>query len=77
MSSIAIKEVLHNYIDNGDDKLLQMIYAIVREYNNVVLSEADTAELEARTARRKNGESKTHDWSAAKDMMTGKPGIKR
>lgn len=77
MSSIAIKEVLHNYIDNGDDKLLQMIYAIVREYDNVVLSEADTAELEARTARRKNGESEAHDWPTAKDMMTGKPGLKK
>ena len=62
MSSIAIKEVLHNYIDSGDDKLLQMIYAIVREYNNPVLSEADITELEARTTRRKSEESKTYDW---------------
>ena len=77
MSSIAIKEVLHNYIDSGDDKLLQMIYAIVREYNNPVMSEDGITELEARTTRRKSEESKTYDWPAAKDMMTGKTGTKK
>ncbi len=76
MSNITIKEVLHNYIDSGDDKLLQMIYAIVREYNNPVFSEADITELEARTTRRKNGESKTYEWPEAKSIMTGKTGIK-
>ena len=74
---MAIKEMLHNYIDSGDEKLLQMIYAIVREYNNSVLSETEIAELEARTVRRKSGESKTYDWPTAKDLMTGKPGIKK
>ena len=71
MSDSTIREALHNYIDKGDDKLLQMIYAMVREYNNPVLNEADTAELDARSAKRKNGESKAYDWPAAKKMITG------
>jgi hypothetical protein len=77
MSSIAIKEALHNYIDSGDDKLLQMIYAMVREYNNPVLSEEDFINLENRTKRRESGESKIHDWTTAKEMMTGKRDIKK
>lgn len=74
MSSIAIKEVLHQYINSGDDKLLQMIYAIVREYNNPEFSEEEIAELEQRSNDRKKGVSKTNDWETAKAMMTGKLG---
>jgi hypothetical protein len=75
MSSIAIKEALHEYINNSDDKLLQMIYAMIREYNQQPLNDADIAELEARTMRRQKGESKSYDWQTAKDIMTGKSGI--
>lgn len=71
MSTIIIKEELHKYIDKGDDKLLKMIYALVREYQHDELNIADIAELENRTAKRKSGESKTYDWQQAKNIITG------
>jgi hypothetical protein len=77
MSSTAIKEALHNYIDSGDEKLLQMIYAIVREYNNPALSKTDQAEMEVRSMRRKNGKSKTYDWQTAKKIIIGKSELKK
>jgi hypothetical protein len=74
MGTVAIKEILHGYIDNGDDKLLQMIYAIVREYNNPVFNESEIAELESRGKSRRSGQSKVHSWPAAKSSMTAKRG---
>ncbi|MGC4037484.1 MAG: hypothetical protein QM764_16095 [Chitinophagaceae bacterium] len=76
MGSIAIKEALHNYIDTGDDRLLQMIYAIVREYNNSEISDEVLAEMENRTAKRKSGKSKTYKWNEAKAMITKSVGRK-
>jgi predicted HAD superfamily phosphohydrolase len=69
MGTVAIKEILHSYIDTGDDKLLQMIYAMVREYNNPVLNKTDIAELEKRTESRRSGQSKVHGWATAKSRM--------
>ncbi len=74
MITLAIKEILHRYIDTGDDKLLQMIYALVREYNKPVLTESDVAELVTRTKKRRSGQSKVHDWPSAKSSMTAKQG---
>jgi hypothetical protein len=74
MGTAAIKEILHGYIDTGDDKLLQMIYAIVREYNNPALNESEMAELESRREKRRSGQSKVHAWPAAKSSMTAKRG---
>ena len=75
MSTVIIKEELHKYIDQSDDKLLKMIYALVREYQHEELSIRNITDLENRTAKRKSGESKTYNWQEAKNMITGKTDI--
>lgn len=74
MLTAIIKEELHKHIENGDDKLLKMIYAVVREYNDIPISEKAVSEFEKRTEKRKNGNSKTYEWHAAKKIITGKKG---
>ena len=32
MSTAQIKEKLHRYIDNGDERFLKVVYAMAKEY---------------------------------------------
>jgi hypothetical protein len=75
MSTVLIKEELHKYIDKGDEKLLKLIYVLIREYQHDELSVTDIAELENRTAKRKSGKSKTYNLQQTRDMITGKVAI--
>jgi arsenate reductase-like glutaredoxin family protein len=77
MESSAIKEKLHHYINNSDEKLLHLMYALAKEYNDGSISDyeftnEELAEFEERRKKRLNGESKTYNWSDAKRMITGK-----
>ena len=33
MESASLRQKLHQYIDKGDDKLLKLMYAVAKEYN--------------------------------------------
>ena len=33
MESGSLRQKLHQYIDQGDDKLLKLMYAVAKEYN--------------------------------------------
>jgi hypothetical protein len=77
METVSIRKELHEYIDKGDDKLLRLMYALAREYNDddnadLELHEDDINEFENRRAKRLNGESKVYDWKEAKQIITGK-----
>jgi hypothetical protein len=77
MTSANIRQKLHQYIDKGDDKLIKLIYALAKEYNEeedfeYELSEDQIKILEERTAKRLTGESKTYSWEEAKAIITGK-----
>ena len=75
--SSTIRQKLHNYVDKGDEKLLKLLYAVAKEYNNeddadYEFSEDELMIFEQRRISRLNGESKTYSWEEAKDMVTGK-----
>lgn len=77
MSTSAIKEELHYFIENGDDKLLKMMYAIAKEYTDDddrhdVFSEAEIEEFDRRSADMDNGVTKIYSWEEAKKIITGK-----
>ena len=77
MTSANIRQKLHQYIDKGDDKLIKLIYAFAKEYNEeedfeYELSDEQIKNLQERTAKRLNGESKTHNWEEAKSIIIGK-----
>lgn len=77
MQSANIRQKLHEYIDRGDEKLLKLMYAIAKEYNEdddfeYEFSAEDIKRFEQRRISRLSGESKTYSWQEAKDIITGK-----
>jgi hypothetical protein len=77
MESGNIREKLHQYIDQGDDKLLKLMYAVAKEYNEdddfeYQFTEEEIKLFEDRSGKRLSGESKTYSWKDAKEIITGK-----
>lgn len=73
MNTVILKEKLHQYIDDSDDKLLKIMYAIAKEYNeDDNIDDADISLLESRREKRLSGESKLYSWADAKQMITVK-----
>lgn len=77
MQTTIIRQKLHQYIDNSDEKLLKLMFALAKEYNEDDEEEYEfTAEdiklFDERRQKRINGESKTYSWNEAKDLITGK-----
>ena len=77
MQTISIRQRLHQYIDKSDDKLLKLMYALIREYNEEGDLEYEfTAEeiqlFDERREKRLTGESKTYSWEDAKEIIIGK-----
>ena len=77
MEAGNIRERLHEYINKGDEKLLKLMYAVAKEYNEdddyeYIFTPEEIAEFEKRSVARKTGQSKTHTWEEAKKIITGK-----
>ena len=76
MQTTTIRQQLHQYIDNSDDKLLKLMLALAKEYNDNDFEYEFTAEdikaFDERRNKRLNGESKTYSWQDAKEIITGK-----
>lgn len=66
MSASEIKERLNKYVDCGDEKLLKLMYAMAKEYN-----EEELKVVEERRQKRLNGSGKTYSWEEAKIIITG------
>ena len=68
MESGSLRQKLHQYIDQGDDKLLKLMYAVAKEYNEdddfeYKFKEEEIKLFEERTTKRLSGESKTYTLS--------------
>jgi hypothetical protein len=77
MGAANIRQKLHQYIDKGDDKLLKLMYAVVREYNGeddfeYEFTEEEVKHFDERKAKRLSGESRTYGWQEAREIITGK-----
>ena len=77
MERSNIRQKLHHYVDEGDEKLLKLMYAVAKEYNDeddfeYEFSDEDLKVFEQRRAKLANGESKTYSWEEAKGIITGK-----
>jgi len=74
MEIAAIRESLHQYINNSDEKLLKLILALAEAYNEVEDYEFTTKELNSfneRRSKRLSGESKVYNWAEAREVITG------
>ena len=77
MNAASIRQKLHQYIDKGDEKLLKLMYAVAKEYNDeddfeYEFSEEEINLFEERRAKRFTCKSKTYSWQEAQNMSTGK-----
>jgi hypothetical protein len=77
MQASNIRQKLHQYVDKGDEKLLKLMYAVAKEYNEdddfeYEFSEEELAMFEERRQKRLSGESKTYSRLDAKDIIIGK-----
>jgi len=80
MQTLDIRQKLHQYVDNGDEKLLKLMFALAKEYNedndvDLVFTDEDIKLFDERRERRLKGESKTFGWQEAKEMITRKKPI--
>lgn len=76
MEQGSLRQKLYQYIDQGDDKLLKLMYAVAKEYNDdddfeYHFTDEEIKLFEERTAKRLSGESKTYSWKEAKEIITG------
>ena len=75
-----LKDKLKDLIENGDDKLLKLMYAVAKEYNSSEddfgLTEAQLAEIERRRESRLNGQSSTFEWEKVKEIISASTSIK-
>jgi hypothetical protein len=75
METNVIKEKLHRFVEQGDEKLLKMLYAVASEYSgedDFIFTDADIEEFEKRRESRLTGASNTFTWAQAKQMIISK-----
>lgn len=77
MQVLSIRERLHQYVDKSDEKLIKLLYALAKEYNDdddfeYEFSAEDIQQFDERRKKRLFGESNTYSWQEAKEIITGK-----
>lgn len=77
MQTISIRQKLHQYVDNSDEKLLKMMLAMAQEYNEddgleYEFTAEDIKLLDKRRQKRLNGESSVHSWDEVKSAIINK-----
>ncbi len=77
MQATSIRQKLHQYIDNSDEKLLKLMFALAKEYNEdddfeYEFTAEDIKVFDERREKRLSGESSTYSWEQAKNIITRK-----
>jgi predicted GIY-YIG superfamily endonuclease len=69
MVAAQIREELHEYINHADERVLNLIYGMMRADNDELLTQGQQEDLDERIARHKSGESKSYSWSEARAQI--------
>lgn len=73
MNTPEIRTMLHEQIDHSDEKLLKMIYALVKEYNNPETASDNRKHLiEEERAKYLRGEGRSYSWEEVKKIAISK-----
>jgi hypothetical protein len=67
MSAVQIREELHQFIEEADDRMLSLIYGLLQaDKQSAALTPEQLADLNLRVARHKSGQSKSFTWAEAR-----------
>jgi Putative addiction module component len=70
MSTLELKEKIHDYIELADDKVLEAIYTLLEaNVNQYTLTDKQISIVEERLEQYHAGTSKTYDWEEVKKMI--------
>jgi hypothetical protein len=79
METWDMRKELHQYIDEGDDRLIRMVYAMIKEYDKddeYEFTDEEIKQFEERRERWLRGESKAYTWEEIKERILKKQPLK-
>ena len=72
MSTMTIRKELQEYLNNADERFLNLVYGMMQaDKFSGLLSEAEREELDKRITRHNKGESKSYSWEEVKTRLQG------
>jgi len=69
MGSAQMREELHQFINHADERVLNLIYGMMKADNGGLLTTEQQEDLDKRIERHRNGESKSYSWSEARAQI--------
>jgi hypothetical protein len=69
MGAAQIREELHDLINQADDRLLNLIYGMMKADRDTQLTDEQLEDLDKRIARHKKDESVSYTWPEAKKLI--------
>ncbi|MEK6782116.1 MAG: hypothetical protein AABY93_10435 [Bacteroidota bacterium] len=72
MGAARIREELHQFINQADERILNLIHGMMKADNEKgFLTAEQKDDLDKRITRHKKGESKSYSWSEARAQIEG------
>lgn len=72
MSTLQIREALHRYINEADERFIHLVYAMMKADENIELSETHKKILDKRLAKFRSNPNKGSDWKDVKNRIRKK-----
>ena len=77
MTTIKIRQKVHSIIDHADERVLKMVYAMLREYEKEeitasLLTDEQWTEIDHRWENHKNGKSKSYTIDEVNKYVTAR-----
>jgi len=69
MGSSQIREELHDFINQADDRVLKLIYGMLIADKDELLTAEQQEDLDRRILSHRRGESKSYTWSEARAQI--------
>ena len=69
MGAAQIREELHQFINQADERILMLIYGMMKADKEGLLTAEQRDDLDQRIARHKNGESKSYSWPEVRTQI--------
>lgn len=77
MTRVQIKNKVQDYLDHADERILKMVYALLKEYQKTpdsesLMTDAQKVEIDRRWKLHKSGKSKSYTIEEMRQHITAK-----